>query len=84
MGTAPSPIWQVEKLSPKVTHLQSVWLRFEIIQSVSRDCIPDHLVTKNKAEVYFYQMILSPYLEGFSISKFLSQFASADMYFMLV
>lgn len=51
-------------------------LEFEVIQSVSRACIPDHLVIQNKVEVfigiYFYQMILSPYLEGFRISKFLT------------
>lgn len=57
------------------------------MQSVSRACIPDHLVIQNKVEVFigicFYQMILSPYLEGFRISKFLNQFASANGYMML-
>lgn len=65
------PIGETEELRPKITQLENNRLEFELMQSVSRACIPDHLVIQNKVEVftgiYFYQMILSPYLERFRI-----------------
>lgn len=67
------PIGETEELRPKITQLENNRLEFELMQSVSRACIPDHLVIQNEVEVfigiYFYQMILSPYLEKFRIQN---------------
>lgn len=77
----------LEELRPELTQPERRRLEFEVIQSVSRACIPDHLVIQNKVEVFigicFYQMIFVSLFRGIQNFQIPHQFASANGYMML-